>query len=269
MELNQKNKANTILICPDIHCRSFYKPILNVKDTPIIFMGDYMDPYWYEGTTDERGIENFKEIIDFAKNNANVTLLVGNHCESWIWSPMNFERTSYEHYDELHKLYRDNIELFHACKKIDNVLFTHAGVSDGWVNSINNSFYWNENGEELENPSFIITEDNIDSYINSEFKKELKHEKARHHLWDSYLDSPIFDIGYARGGNASYGGPFWDDFRDEYWDPKGWNTIQIFSHTQREVTGSIGINGNGYCIDSRAIFEYDVESETISKANLL
>ena len=44
---------------------------------------------------------------------------------------MNFERTSYEHYDELHKLYRDNIELFHACKKIGNVLFTHAGVSDG------------------------------------------------------------------------------------------------------------------------------------------
>lgn len=45
MELNQKNKVNTILICPDLHCRNFYKPILNVKDTPIIFMGDYMDPY--------------------------------------------------------------------------------------------------------------------------------------------------------------------------------------------------------------------------------
>ena len=32
-----------MLIVSDIHCRSFYKPILNVKDTPIIFMGDYMD----------------------------------------------------------------------------------------------------------------------------------------------------------------------------------------------------------------------------------
>lgn len=35
-------------------------------------------------------------------------------------------------------------------------------------------------------------------------------------------------------------------------------------HTQREVTGSIGINGNGYCVDSRAIFEYDPENKTVS-----
>lgn len=70
---------NKILICPDLHCRSFYKPLLDTKDQRIIFLGDYMDPYSNEDTSDEQGIANLEEIIDFAKQNSNVTLLVGNH----------------------------------------------------------------------------------------------------------------------------------------------------------------------------------------------
>lgn len=38
-----------------------------------------MDPYRYEGTDDKDGIENLEEIIDHARNNKNITLLVGNH----------------------------------------------------------------------------------------------------------------------------------------------------------------------------------------------
>ena len=69
---------NKLYICPDVHCRNFYKPLLKVKD-PIVFLGDYMDPYYYEGFHDENGIENLEEIFDFARNNKNVTLLLGNH----------------------------------------------------------------------------------------------------------------------------------------------------------------------------------------------
>ena len=70
---------NKIYLCSDIHCRDFYKPVLNIKDKPIVFLGDYMDPYVDEGFTDKHGIKNLQEIIDFARNNKNVTLLVGNH----------------------------------------------------------------------------------------------------------------------------------------------------------------------------------------------
>ena len=70
---------NSIIIVPDVHCRNFYKPVLQVKNKPIIFLGDYMDPYRYEGTSDENGIANLEEIFDYARNNKNVTLLVGNH----------------------------------------------------------------------------------------------------------------------------------------------------------------------------------------------
>lgn len=68
-----------LIICPDIHCRDFYKPVLELKDTPVIFLGDYLDPYSYEGCSFEDGLANLKEITDFAKNNKNVTLLTGNH----------------------------------------------------------------------------------------------------------------------------------------------------------------------------------------------
>lgn len=255
-------EQDKILICPDVHGRDFYKPLLNIKDKPIVFLGDYLDPYDYEGITDKHAIENFEEILDFAKSNDNVTLLLGNHDESYIWSFMTFERTSYIYYKELHKLYRDNIKLFKPCLKRDGLLFTHAGVSNGWINMVNRDF-------ELDESSFRLTQDNIDVYIGNEFEKELEFDTAVIHFSNQYLRSPIFSIGYARWGDSPNGGPFWNDFNDEYWDPEGWNLIQIFGHTQREVTGTIGINGNGYCVDSRAIFEYDIKNKIVSKADIL
>lgn len=255
-------EQDKILIVPDTHGRDFYKPLLNIKDIPIVFLGDYLDPYEYEGITDKHAIENFEEILDFAKSNDNVTLLVGNHDESFLWSFMRFERTSRIYYKELHKLYRDNIKLFKPCLKRDGILFTHAGVSNGWVNMINQEF-------EVKGSSFRLTQDNIDTYIGNEFEKELEFDTAVDHMWDHYLRSQIFCIGYSRWGDAPYGGPFWNDFNEEYWDPEGWNLIQIFGHTQREVTGTIGINGNGYCIDSRAIFEYDIKNKIFFKQYIL
>lgn len=71
---------DTIIICPDIHCRDFYKPILNIKNKSIVFLGDYLDPYNWEGFSFENGLENLEEIIEFKKKFPNqVTLLFGNH----------------------------------------------------------------------------------------------------------------------------------------------------------------------------------------------
>ena len=248
---------NKIIIVPDVHCRDFYKPVLNIKDKPVIFLGDYMDPYWDEGTTDEQGIENLKEIFEFARNNKNVTLLCGNHDCSWIWSHLGWERTHFEFYNELHKLYRDNIDLLKPCLKVNNVLFTHAGVNKGWLDAV--QYFLEENGSSLK-----LTQNNIDIYIGNEFQKELVNDHAFGSLWSPYLSSNIFWIGRCRGGDSSYGGPFWSDFDYDYSDPIDWNIKQIFSHTQRWKTGSIGQKENGYCIDSRAIFEYDFDKEELS-----
>ena len=252
---------NNIYVVPDIHCRDFYKPILKIKDKPIVFLGDYMDPYDYEGFTDKHGIKNLQEIIDFARNNKNVTLLVGNHDCSWIWDALRWERTSYLHYNELHKLYRDNIDLFISCIKLGDTLFTHAGVSNGWIDHINNML-------EYKKSSLRLNQDNVVMYIDNEFRNELLRDgTGRRGMSSPYLESPIFDIGAIRWGDSTYGGPFWNDIR-EYQDPEGWTIKQIFSHTQLEETGSFVTVGNGTCIDSRAIFEYDLDTHELIKSEL-
>lgn len=226
-----------IIVIPDVHCRNFYKPVLNIKDCQIIFLGDYMDPYLEDGFSNENGINNLHEIIDFARNNSNVHLLVGNHDCSWIWSRLGWERTPIKYYDELHNIYRSNIDLFKPFIKFDNTLFLHAGISKGWLNSLN--------------------VDNILDYIDKEFKLELEHELHPN------LNSPIFNIGYIRGGYSRYGGPFWSDIR-EMENPFE-DVIQIFSHTQLTQTGSfIDVTSarkfsgaSAYCCDSRAIFIWE------------
>jgi len=252
-----------IYICPDVHNRPFYKPVLQIKDKPIVFLGDYMDPYWWEGFSDEEGIENLKEIFNFARNNKNVILLAGNHCCNFIWSPMSWVRTNMEFYKELHKLYRDNIDLLHPIYKIEDVIFTHAGISSGWVNTTNNMF-------KRKGIDFQLTEDSILSYINNEWNLELKNDKCPNRHFGSYsLNSYIFDIGQSRGGDALYGGPFWNDFKYDYsHHPEGFNFFQIVGHTQRKNTGCVSIKDGLACVDSRAIFEYYPETHLIVPSKL-
>ena len=70
-----------ILIIPDVHGRDFWKEAVdNNKYDKIIFLGDYADPYDFEGITDEVTIENLKSIIAYKQQNPNkVILLLGNH----------------------------------------------------------------------------------------------------------------------------------------------------------------------------------------------
>ena len=254
---------NKILICPDHHCRDFYKPLLQVKDIPIIFLGDYMDPYYWEGFTNEEGIVKLEEIFDFARNNKNVKLLVGNHDLSMLFSYMGFERTSYLFYGELHRLYRDNIDLLHPILKIGDTIFTHAGICNGWINTMNHIF------EEKENP-FRLTEETTIPYIENEFALELKNDVApNQHAWHASLNSPIFCIGRSRGGDAPYGGPFWADFEYDHWNrPDDWKCYQICGHTQCENTGSIRIKDGIACLDSRAIFEYDLDTHFVKPSEI-
>lgn len=253
-------KMNKIFIISDVHCRDFYKPILNIKNTPIIFLGDYIDPYYWERFSDKEGIEKLKEIIEFARNNKNVTLLVGNHDTSHIWSYMGFERTSQEYYPELHRIYRDNIDLFHPVYKIKDTIFTHAGINNGWINTVNKSFVDN---------AFKVTEDNIVSYIENEWTLQLQNDQASYEQFRyPSLNSPIFDIGRSRGGDAPYGGPFWSDLYDDWKNPEGWKCVQVFSHQQGETTGLLRTWDSGMCVDCRAIFEYDIDTHLMKPSEL-
>lgn len=252
-----------IYIIPDVHCRNFYKPILNVTENPVVFLGDYMDPYSYEGHTDTQGINNLQEIIEYAKNNKNVTLLVGNHDCNSIWEPHAAFRSLWSSYPVLHKLFRDNIDLFTVAKRIGNTIFTHAGICKGWIESMNG--YFKEQQTE-----FVLNEDNVIDYINNEFLVELKNDLCLiSHFGYKYLNSPIFSIGRSRGGDSGYGGPLWCDFHEDFCSPMDWSSLQIFGHTQDPYnTGCIRTDISGACLDSRAIFEYYPETGLIKPSEI-
>ena len=70
-----------ILVIPDIHGRTFWKEAVDEHPSlPVVFLGDYLDPYARENITPEEALANFKDIIAFKKANMDrVTLLIGNH----------------------------------------------------------------------------------------------------------------------------------------------------------------------------------------------
>jgi len=130
-----------ILVCGDIHGRKFWKkPCENPnKYDKIIFLGDYLDPYDFEKISVRDAIENFKEIIDFKKNNMEkVILLIGNH-DCPYYSDIYFSFSSWHcrhstwNHKEIHKLFADNIDLFQIAYAYGDILFTHAGVESGWL----------------------------------------------------------------------------------------------------------------------------------------
>lgn len=232
-----------IYIVPDVHCRNFYKPVLNIIDSPVIFLGDYLDPYYREGFSFEHGLENLKEIIQFKKDNPErVTLLMGNHDFNSLWQQNWASRFTPS--KEAYNLYKENFNLFNPYKIIDNVFFTHAGISSGWYD--------------------VWKIENIEDFINKDWNDFLLNPEEENY-------GAIFDCGRSRGGYAPYGGIFWHDAFESYeFNPIDYT--QIYGHTQLEDTGRIAkfsMHGKPmYCIDSRAIFEYDLDTHELVKSRL-
>jgi hypothetical protein len=218
------------ILCPDIHGRDFWKIILEKYDgsVPVIFLGDYLDPYFDEGITPEKALNNFKEIFEFKKKwGDKVILLLGNHDMSYYDKKFRCCRFSYENAEWYNKFLNENIKDFTMCYEINNgekkILFTHAGIHPEWI------------AQNYLEPKYDA------KYINELFEK----------------DKNYFNIyGYYRGGYPfDTGSPIWADIREfntsncKNYDE---NIIQIVGHTQL-VKDFIKIN-NVYCIDSRNVF---------------
>ena len=69
------------LIIPDVHGRRFWRTAVDrCPNSEVIFLGDYLDPYSWEGISHDEAFREMMDIIDFKKaNRERVTLLLGNH----------------------------------------------------------------------------------------------------------------------------------------------------------------------------------------------
>ncbi|MGM9533531.1 metallophosphoesterase, partial [Intestinibacter sp.] len=116
-----------ILIIPDVHGRTFWRKAIEVINNYdfIVFLGDYLDPYSYEGITKEQAIEEFNDIIKFKKDNMyKVILLLGNHDCSYLFDFGSASRYDYKNSDKIKSIFKENKELFTLWYQIDKYLFT-------------------------------------------------------------------------------------------------------------------------------------------------
>lgn len=121
----------------DIHGRTIWQDIV-AKEKPnrVVFIGDYFDSY--DDYTAAEQMSNFKNIV-FYKEVAEavgdeVIMLVGNH-------DYHYMRGVSEHYSgyqsgaapAIQQLLEDNKEHLQMCYKLDDFLFSHAGISHDWL----------------------------------------------------------------------------------------------------------------------------------------
>ena len=201
---------NKLLVLPDIHGRKFWKkPCENIEPyDKVIFLGDYLDPYDFEHISVPEAIDNFKEIIDFKKENMDkVILLIGNHdlpyySNTYLAFSMWHCRHSAIHHNKIHKLFNENIDLFQIAyvhneqtlslkKEYNDILFTHAGVESGWLEKVVKC-----------NESDI---NKIADTLNELTKSKDGLEK-------------LYCITSERGGRDRFGSCVWADVHDIMWD---------------------------------------------------
>lgn len=241
-----------IILVPDIHGRDFWKDLVPFADEcdRIIFLGDYHDPYDYEGITPLQSLSNFKEIIEFAKQHPDkITLLLGNHDLTYyatektpVWD-VYANRHDWENHAELRSMFKENRDMFDIVTIADMVdinrkfLFSHAGIHPLWIteNSLISNFGDNTSAEEIC--------DNIGNMFQAEDKNFLTALRC---------------IGVYRGGMNRVGSMVWADCC-EYLFVSHTPYTQVFGHTQQLITGKPYITGTNVCLDSRQCFYIDEE----------
>ena len=236
-----KHKDISLIIVPDIHGRPFWKEIFDY-DEEVVFLGDYLDPYISEGIYPWDALDNFTQIIAYAKSHPKVHLLLGNHdlCYS-MGRHLCCSRCDNENYDTIRHKFLDEAELFQMAFEHSvngrRFFISHAGIS----------FRWYEQHRDIFPYSYEET-------LHADFINGLYQNGC--------LNGVLGEIGAGRGGNCRYGSMVWADIH-EMTDPVQKHctyTIQIVGHTQ-VVSGPLNFEQeyNLYDVDSRQCVYIDLE----------
>lgn len=227
-----------MIIIPDVHGRDFWrKPVEeSLGKEPILFLGDYLDPYPGEGIAPWDVLPGFEDIIEVKRSHPDsVTLLLGNHDLHYLPGVTTGGRKSIENADTVRRLILDNADLFQMAHVTEaggrRFLFTHAGLLYGWL---------------------VAHRDVIGTLDGAEAAARLNA------MWADPEERPTLfralnDIPYSRWGRYLYGSPVWNDVEDMDDSYEELSEIyQIFGHTQQEF-GPI-ICEHFACLDCRRAF---------------
>lgn len=124
-----------MIILGDTHGRPYWQKIVEKENNVDrwVFVGDYFDSR--DITTHEQ-IENFKNILEFKKNNMDkVILLLANHDYHYLKSAQEkysgFQKFKFI---DINEVLEPAVQsgLITACYTYENYVFTHAGVTKTW-----------------------------------------------------------------------------------------------------------------------------------------
>ena len=202
-----------MLVIPDVHGRLFWKDAVESHpEMPVIFLGDYHDPYPSEGITEEDSLANFREILDYAASHDNVQLLLGNHDLHYLCNFGEACRLDYDNYAEIRKMLLDNIDRMKIARLLEigehRVVFSHAPILKEWISSVGLP----DNPEEIVARLNKVVE-NIEA--NPEDAVKL-----------------LGQISTLRGGWDQAGSPVWADCREINGNLLSGVDYSIFGHTQ-------------------------------------
>lgn len=212
-----------ILVIPDLHGNDIWEKIIEQEINnvdKIIFLGDYVDSYHL---SDDKILLNLRNVITFKiRNKDKVELLLGNHDIQYLYSYKEYGCSGYRPsmYIKLNNLYNKYKDLFKICHQEKNWLFSHAGLSERFYNCFINKLKLIIKQE----PDFDKVADNINSSLENKL---------------------LFDIcafvGKSRGGWNNFGGIFWADKDELYWEAlQDYN--QVVGHTaikEKEKHGNV------------------------------
>ena len=164
-----------IVALGDTHGRSKWKEIVvEQKDADmIVFIGDYFDAK-DGGYSANRQIENFKEIVQFKRDNpSKVVLLIGNHDFHYL-NGVDETYSSYQfgYAKEINSVLQPAVDegLLQMCYQYSSYFFSHAGLTKTWSNN---------NGIDM---------NNLEDSVNELFRND------------------IVKFKFTMGDNYSYGG---------------------------------------------------------------
>lgn len=231
-----------VLVIPDTHARDFWKKAKDLINDyeKVIFLGDYVDPYSQEFPNlthkelQEKTIADFKDIIAFAKQYPDkVVLLDGNHLLHYADKEFRCSRFDYELYLQLHDLYNQNNTLFKPAYMIDDVLFTHAGVTKEWVD-----------------------------YVSEH--RPIKYENNPVEFIHQCDFTSLMAASRYRGGWNRYSGPEWLDVHElNYLTPLP-GYFQVFGHTNIGYSDQPWVTDEYACVDNQKLYELDTETHKLT-----
>lgn len=208
-----------ITIIPDVHGRPFWRAAADAcEDGPVVFLGDYLDPYYFEGVTLEDALAGFREILALKQSRPDkVTLLLGNHDCGYLYGrSLCYFRTGDARYDDIRTLFRENKDLFQLAAEFrmrgKRYVFTHAGILRGWM--------------DLHVPGW--DERNMVDMLNRLNRDALSLVYPE----ESSFAMALSEADPERGGTAEFGGsPVWADAERLHVAEPIAGVVQVVGHT--------------------------------------